>query len=228
MLLLCAQLESDMPRKKVFEYAGNRATVSWDSRVCIHIGECGRAKGDLFIGGRDPWCQPDLASDEEVADVVMRCPTGALTVEFADGTYAEQPEAVNTVTVAYNGPLFFRGRLTIEAVPDDAPGLAFRAALCRCGKSGNKPYCDNSHEKGGFSDYGAVGETGSDEYDTGGALSVKPVKDGPLIVGGNVTIRNSSGRDAWHGDRAALCRCGESANKPFCDGSHKQVGFKSD
>lgn len=217
-----------MPKKKVFEYRGENATVSWHSRLCIHVGECGRAKGDLFVGGRDPWCQPDLASDEEVADVVMRCPTGALTVEFVDDARVEQPEAVNTVTVAYNGPLFVRGRLAIEGAAEDAPGLAFRAALCRCGKSRNKPFCDNSHEKEGFSDYGAVGEAGSDAYETGGELSIKPVTDGPLILSGNLTIRNSSGREAWHGDRAALCRCGESANKPFCDGSHKRAGFKSD
>jgi CDGSH-type Zn-finger protein/uncharacterized Fe-S cluster protein YjdI len=217
-----------MAKKKVFEYPGERATVSWNSGLCIHIGECGRAKGELFIGGRNPWCQPDLTTNEEVADVVNRCPTGALTADFADGSGKEQAEPVNTVNVAYNGPLFVRGRLDIEDAPVDAPGLAFRAALCRCGKSRNKPYCDNSHEKDGFSDYGAVGETGADESGTGGELTIKPVKDGPLMFDGNLTIRNSSGRDAWHGERVALCRCGESANKPFCDGAHKRTGFKSE
>lgn len=217
-----------MPKKTVFQYPGKKATVFWNGRLCIHVGECGGAKGDLFVGGRDPWCQPDLTTNEEVADVVNRCPTGALTVDFADGSGKEQPEPVNTVNVAYNGPLFIRGRLVIEDAPTDAPGLAFRTALCRCGKSRNKPFCDNSHEKEGFSDYGAVGETGTDETSAGGELTIKPIKDGPLMFNGNVTIRNSSGRDAWHGDRVALCRCGESANKPFCDGTHKRAGFRSD
>jgi len=217
-----------MAKKAVFQYPGKEATVSWHGRLCIHIGECGRAKGELFVGGRDPWCQPDLTGNEEVADVVSRCPTGALTVDFADGSGREKPEPVNTVNVAYNGPLFVRGQLTIENAPADAPGLAFRAALCRCGKSANKPYCDNSHVKEGFSDYGAVGETGADEPGAGGELSIKPIKDGPLMLGGNLTIRNSSGRDAWQGKRVALCRCGESENKPFCDGTHKRAGFKSD
>lgn len=216
-----------MAKKTVFQYPGKEATVSWAGRLCIHIGECGRAKGELFVGGRDPWCQPDLTTNEEVAEIVNRCPTGALTVEFADGSVTEQPETVNTVSVAYNGPLFVRGHLVIDDAPADAPGLGFRAALCRCGKSSNKPYCDNSHEKVGFSDYGAVGETGRDEAGAGGELSIKPVEDGPLMFHGNLTIRNSGGRDAWQGDRVALCRCGESANKPFCDGAHKRVGFKS-
>lgn len=217
-----------MAKKTVFEYQGTKATVSWHRRLCIHVGECGRAKGDLFIGGRDPWCQPDLATDEEVAEVVRRCPTGALTAGFADGSGTEQPEPVNTVNVAYNGPLFVRGQLAIEDAPADAPGTRYRAALCRCGRSRNKPFCDNSHEKAGFLDYGAVGETGSDEHEDGGELAIKPIQDGPLMLDGNLTIRNSSGRDAWQGSRVALCRCGESANKPFCDGAHTRVGFKSD
>ena len=217
-----------MAKKTVFEYTGKNATVSWHRQLCIHVGECGRAKGDLFVGGRDPWCQPDLASNEETADVIRRCPTGALTVDFSDGSGVEEPDAANSVTVAYNGPLFVRGELAIEGAPADAPGVAFRAALCRCGKSRNKPFCDNSHEKAVFTDYGAVGESGPDSVDYGGPLTVKPVKDGPLMVSGNLTIHASSGRPAWHGTRAALCRCGASANKPFCDGSHKEAGFTSD
>jgi CDGSH-type Zn-finger protein/uncharacterized Fe-S cluster protein YjdI len=217
-----------MVKKTVFQYPGKKATVSWNSRLCIHVAECGRAKGELFVGGRDPWCLPDLTTNEEVSDVVNRCPTGALTVDFTDGSGKEPPEPVNTVNGAYNGPVVVRGHLTIEDAPADAPGLAFRAALCRCGKSRTKPFCDNSHEKEGFSDYGAVGETGTDEFVAGGELTIKQIKDGPLMFDGNLTIRNSSGRDAWRGERVALCRCGESANKPFCDGTHKRTGFKSE
>ena len=166
--LLLIAMRDEMAKKTIFQYQGTKATVSWNGRLCIHIAECGRAKGDLFVGGRDPWCQPDLVADEEVADVVRRCPTGALTVDFADGSGAEQPDPVNTVNVAYNGPLFVRGHLAIEGVPADTPGTGYRAALCRCGKSRNKPFCDNSHEKEGFSDYGAVGESGSPEHEDGG------------------------------------------------------------
>jgi uncharacterized Fe-S cluster protein YjdI len=139
-----------MAKKVVFQYPGQKATVEWHGRLCIHVGECGRAQGDLFVGGRDPWCQPDLASNEDVADVIGRCPTGALTSTFADVSGAEQPEPFNTVNVAYNGPLFVRGQLAIDGAPADAPGLACRAALCRCGQSKNKPFCDGSHKQAGF------------------------------------------------------------------------------
>lgn len=217
-----------MSDSKITKYAGKSAEVSWHGGLCIHIGECGRAKGDLFVGSRQPWCQPDLASDDQVQDVIMRCPSGALSVEFADGSRQETATPANTINVAYNGPLFVRGELEIEGAPADAPGLKFRAALCRCGQSKNKPFCDNSHESAGFRDYGAVGETGEPNPESGGPLTIKPVKDGPLMVKGNVTISGGSGRTSWSGKKVALCRCGASANKPFCDGSHKKTGFTSD
>ena len=217
-----------MSKKETFEYGGDHATVSWSGKLCIHVGECGRAKGDLFVGGRKPWCQPDLADDDEVTEVILRCPTGALSVEFADGRISETAPDENTVTVAYNGPLFVTGDLDIDGAPEDVPRLKFRAALCRCGQSKNKPFCDNSHEDAGFKDYGAVGESGSGTESTGGPLEIKPVKDGPVLVKGNLSIAASSGRKAWRGTQAALCRCGESNNKPFCDGQHKKVGFTSE
>ncbi len=217
-----------MSDEKTVEYAGTDTTVSWEGQLCIHIGECGRAKGELFVGGRQPWCQPDLVSREHVEEVVKRCPTGALSYRHADGTGEEQADAHNTVHVVYNGPLYLRGDLAIDGAPDNVPGLKYRAALCRCGQSKNKPFCDNSHLKAGFEDYGAVGDTGPGMEDAGGPLTVKVAADGPLLLKGNVTITAGSGRSAWSGKQAALCRCGASENKPFCDGSHKAAGFKGD
>lgn len=214
-------------KNPVFKYPGQSVDVFWDGRLCIHIGECGRAEGDLFVGGRKPWCQPDVATDDEVADVCERCPTGALSYEVRDGSREEQAVQVNTVTVVSRGPLYFRGQLQIDGAAEDQPGLRYRAALCRCGQSRNKPFCDNSHEKAGFSDYGAVGSKGDQSAASSGPLEVKAAPDGPLIVAGNFTIVAGSGREAWRGAHAALCRCGESANKPFCDGSHKAAGFKA-
>lgn len=217
------QLMSD---KDVVEYPGEDAVVTWNGKLCIHIGECGRAKGDLFVGGRKPWCDPNLASKEDIEEIVERCPTGALSVTVADGSYEESAPDQNTVHVSYNGPLFVRGHLEIDAAPTNVPGLKFRAALCRCGASQNKPFCDNSHEKIAFKDYGAVGERGVERLEPGGKLSVKPAKDGPLLVNGNLAISNSSGQEAWRGKQVALCRCGASENKPFCDGQHKAIDFK--
>jgi CDGSH-type Zn-finger protein/uncharacterized Fe-S cluster protein YjdI len=217
-----------MSEKKVFDYEGTEADVHWDARLCIHIGECGRADNQLFVGGRQPWCQPDLVSVEEIAEVVGRCPTGALTYERKDGGAGEAAQAGNVVSVMYNGPLYFRGDLEIDGAEEDMAGVRFRAALCRCGQSQSKPFCDNSHEDVEFRDAGAVGESGEGFEDPGGTLEVARAPNGPLLLSGNFTIVAASGRKAWKGKKAALCRCGQSKHKPFCDGSHKAAGFEAE
>ena len=217
-----------MSDQELSRYEGQKMDVDWDGRLCIHMGECGRAKGELFVGDRQPWCQPDRLTVDDVVDVVERCPTGALTYHGKDGRNAETAAPENVVMVTYNGPLFVRGDLALQGAPVDMPGVRFRVALCRCGKSNRKPFCDNSHETTGFRDYGAVGEKGPGLKNRGGKLAIKPLKDGPLLLSGNVTLKAGSGRVAWEGESVALCRCGESKNKPFCDGSHKETGFGSE
>lgn len=216
-----------MSAKYIYDYPGRQADVHWDERLCIHVAECGRAQGELFVNGRQPWCIPDTTSPEAVAEVCERCPSGALTYDDHSGR-TEVATRGNSVNVSYNGPLFVRGDLAIDGAAADMPGVRFRAALCRCGLSKNKPFCDNSHLEGGFSDYGAIGESGPGLETTGGPLEVRPLPDGPLLLRGNVTLTASSGRIAWQGQEVALCRCGASQNKPFCDGSHARVGFRSD
>ncbi len=216
-----------MSNDKITKYPGKNIDVQWAGRLCIHIGECGYSQGELFVGGRDPWCQPDLVDDENVRKVIRRCPSGALSYDDRAGGDNEKSPKSNTVQVVYKGPLFLHGELDIENAPQDMPGVRFRAALCRCGHSNNKPFCDNSHLKAGFEDFGAVGETGDENQVHGGRLSVRFIKNGPMMLSGNFAITAASGRYAWHGKQAALCRCGQSKNKPFCDGSHNVTGFTS-
>jgi CDGSH-type Zn-finger protein len=59
-------------------------------------------------------------------------------------------------------------------------------------------------------------------------LAITPTKDGPLMVEGNLEICCADGRVIEKTVKTWLCRCGHSANKPFCDGSHARVGFKAD
>lgn len=52
-------------------------------------------------------------------------------------------------------------------------------------------------------------------------------KNGPLKIKGNLTIKHIDGREETK-EEAYLCRCGQSENKPFCDGAHKKCGFKDE
>ncbi|NEX16306.1 MAG: hypothetical protein C1943_06670 [Halochromatium sp.] len=216
-----------MSDTKIQTFQGQDIDVHWDQRLCIHIGECGQADNSLFEAGREPWCVPDELSKAEVREVCERCPSGALSYVDKAGT-PEQPAAENSGQLVYNGPLYLTGELEIEGAPEDMPGLRFRAALCRCGASKNKPFCDNSHIEAGFEDFGAIGKSGPGLEATGGPLKIKAIPDGPLKIEGNLTLRAASGRIAWQGAKTALCRCGASKNKPFCDASHRAAGFKSD
>ena len=217
---------SDRPNKSpVKTFAGEKVDVTWDKRLCIHIGECGRAEGDLFEGGRDPWCQPDVTSGDSVEEVVERCPTGALVAIRKDGGATETAPTSNSITVANSGPLYVAGELKVQGAAADMAGVKFRAALCRCGESKNKPFCDNTHESNGFRDRGAIGQTGPGLEAEGGALAINAAPNGPLLLAGNFSLVTAAGRVAWSGTKAALCRCGASKNKPFCDGSHVDAGF---
>ncbi len=214
-----------MSKKRQLDFAGQEIDVHFDGRLCIHVSECGNSKGELFVGDREPWCAPDLVSKAEVREIIERCPTGALTYTDKAGV-PESPAPTNSLKIANDGPLYLTGDLLIEGAGEDMPGVQFRAALCRCGASKNKPFCDNSHIEANFRDPGAVGDRGPGLTATGGKLKVEMRPDGPLALTGNLSIHAGSGRLAWEGEKAFLCRCGASKNKPFCDGTHKKIGFK--
>lgn len=132
--------------------------------------------------------------------------------------------AVNVVTVRENGPLAVRAPVTIDGNP-----VGFNVKLCRCGGSHTKPFCDGSHRTNGFV---AAGEVAPVEFtplaEHGGPLEVRPTPNGPLHLIGNVEIVTHSGKTICCMTEVWLCRCGHSGHKPFCDGTHKKIGFRSD
>lgn len=58
-------------------------------------------------------------------------------------------------------------------------------------------------------------------------VKIQATKHGPLVVSGDVEILDSDGQLMQAGKQVALCRCGHSNNKPFCDGMHRKSGFQS-
>ncbi len=211
------------------------------------------------------------------------------------------------ISIAEHGPYLVSGAVPLrrrEPIVSEhgeplnwATGTEFetkdRYALCRCGGSDNKPFCDGTHARDGFDGtetaptdtyaerataYPGTGITVHDDrgicehagfcgnqvtnvwkmaaktddtvvrgqvmamidrcpsgaltYEVGGEV-VEPVlpaeidviTDGPLWVTGGVPIERSDGATCEIRNRVTLCRCGASANKPLCDGSHREVGF---
>lgn len=122
-------------------YPGERVTVTYDVTRCVHFGECVRGLGAVFDTTRRPWITPDAAPPGEVAEVVRRCPSGALHYTLP-GAAPEPPDRPTTVRPVHDGPLLLRGDLTITT--PDGEVRDTRAALCACGRTANVPYCDKS------------------------------------------------------------------------------------
>ena len=209
------------------KYEGAALDVFYDKKRCIHAGECGRGLRAVFDGKRTPWIEPDKAAPDDVIKVIERCPTGAVTYARKDGGPAEAFPARNLVQVVPHGPLYASGEIVIRNSDGSELPPQARVALCRCGQSKNKPYCDDSHLAAGFKDAGPVASDAKGEAPGAGRLTVGCAKNGPLVLAGPVCVRSAAGRDAFHGQKAALCRCGASENKPFCDGTHNKIGFQA-
>jgi CDGSH-type Zn-finger protein/uncharacterized Fe-S cluster protein YjdI len=210
--------------ERISVYEGKHLDITYDRGRCIHAAECGRGSKMLFDVSKDPWCDPDLVTPEKAVRVVERCPSGALTYAPKGDLEAEKPEGHNRIWVNPHGPLYVRGDVELET--KEGKVRHTRVALCRCGQSAIKPYCDGSHEKAKFRDAGPVNSDPEGEVTSNGELQITPAERGPLLLKGPHTIHAGSGRVAQHADKNALCRCGNSKNKPFCDGSHKDAGFQ--
>lgn len=210
--------------------AGKDATIYFDSQKCIHSRGCVLSHPDVFVPNVEgAWIHPDAQSVEELMHVAKSCPSGAIRVvrsrpkagETAD---SDAPPMVNFLRVRENGPLAIEAELLVLGERQASP----RATLCRCGKSAQKPFCDGSHTTAGFV---ASGEPATSSIEAlaqrNGPLDVQPVPNGPLRLVGNLEVVSGTGRTCNKVTEAYLCRCGQSNNKPYCDGSHKAAGFSA-
>jgi CDGSH-type Zn-finger protein/uncharacterized Fe-S cluster protein YjdI len=206
---------------------GRDVTVRFSAHRCIHSRGCVLGHPEVYVPNvKGEWIHPDAASAETVMMTALTCPSGAIRVARNDGTaHSDVPPVVNTVRVRENGPLAIEAELSIRGGAQATP----RATLCRCGQSKNKPFCDGAHTGAGFS---ATGEPAAKEFTAlevrNGPVNVQPLPNGPLVVTGNLEVVSGTGRTIHKVTRTALCRCGQSKNKPYCDGSHTAAGFVAD
>ncbi|HEY5007807.1 MAG TPA: CDGSH iron-sulfur domain-containing protein, partial [Caulobacteraceae bacterium] len=200
-------------------------TLRFDAARCIHSRHCVLGAPSVFLANvKGPWLHPETVSVERCGEIARDCPSGAITYERRDGGPQETPPAVNVLSVRENGPYAVHAQIELAG-----QAAMFRATLCRCGKSANKPFCDNSHRAAGFTATGEPLTVDSDPLDArDGVLAITPLVDGPLQINGAVEICSGTGRTLNRVENARLCRCGASGTKPFCDGSHARVGFRSE
>lgn len=138
--------------RRVQEYRSDELVVTFDPNLCIHARRCVTGLPAVFDVRRRKWIEPAAAPAAEVIEVIQRCPSGALQYHRLDGASDEQPDAEGSLRPQPNGPLYVRGEITIIDAEGGVLAEGTRFALCRCGGSRNKPFCDNSHIALGFTD----------------------------------------------------------------------------
>lgn len=215
-------------KKKIHTYEGEEITVTYDTKRCIHAGECTRGLPDVFDIDKSPWIQPDQAPADTVADVIEKCPTGALQYMMKKKDRTEQPQSRNRIKLNSDGPIYFFGDLEVQNHEGNTVLKDTRFAFCRCGASDNKPACDNTHKETHFkadasADRSKMPEVDEENHDR---LLIKLMKNGPAILEGSYTMESPDFGEHTSDKGVALCRCGGSSTKPFCDGTHKEIGFE--
>jgi len=210
---------------RIHRYEGEEVVIEFDLARCIHTGDCTRDLPDVFNTRRTGrWVHPDAAQANEVARICANCPTGALRCinMSADQGMDAAPE-FNIIQIQADGPLYVHANMTVNGIAEPR----YRVALCRCGASRLMPYCDNSHREIDFRDDGRVVVPLPSPAAAKGALSIRTCPDGPLILEGPFTLVDGADHEVCKSSRAAMCRCGASNMKPYCDGSHTTTGFQS-
>jgi uncharacterized Fe-S cluster protein YjdI len=136
------------------DYATDEIVVHWDSDKCAHSTNCVRGLPVVFDTSRKPWIAVDAASADEVAAAVDRCPSGALSYTRLDGVEpgpaghrpVTEDDVRAVVIVRKSGPYVIEGPVRIETSDGEVLGIERRVFVCRCGRSGTKPFCDGSHK----------------------------------------------------------------------------------
>lgn len=131
-----------MNNEIVKKYENDDLIVNWRPHLCIHAKECVKSLPKVYNPNERPWIKIENASTEELIAQINKCPSGALSYDSKNMTTNESISKTEVeINALPNGPLIIKGSHKINGKQTD------QSALCRCGASQNKPFCDGSHAK---------------------------------------------------------------------------------
>ncbi|WP_297798032.1 (4Fe-4S)-binding protein [uncultured Eudoraea sp.] len=138
-------------REIIKEYSNGDLTVVWKPKKCIHSAICVNTLPKVYDPNKKPWIEPKNASINELKSQIDKCPSGALTYYLKGETENLVDMSDKTsVEVMANGPLLVHGALEVKDASGKSENKSGVTALCRCGASDKKPYCDGAHKKINF------------------------------------------------------------------------------
>lgn len=133
------------------KYTNGEITVVWKPDLCIHSTLCWKGLGAVFQPKERPWVRMDGATSEQIMAQVDKCPSGALSWQRNVSTEVmPEMDASTVIEVTSDGPLIVSGRITLKHTDGREESKDRKTALCRCGQSSKKPFCDGTHTKVGF------------------------------------------------------------------------------
>lgn len=136
-------------------YTNGEITIVWKPAMCIHSTKCWKGAAglmDVFNPMVKPWIKPEGASSERIIAQIGQCPSGALSYFHNEqpASPEQEPNSTQIVEVLQNGPLLVYGNITVKDKDGNETPKNNVTAFCRCGQSGEKPYCDGSHARSSF------------------------------------------------------------------------------
>ncbi|MDX2279881.1 MAG: (4Fe-4S)-binding protein [Saprospiraceae bacterium] len=134
------------------KYSNKDITVVWKPDACIHSALCWHGLLEVFDPRKKPWINLEAADTERIIAQIEKCPSGALSwiKNDAGKPSVEHVDVETIVETIPNGPLMVYGNIAVKDAAGNETHKNKVTAFCRCGASGNKPYCDGTHQKIGF------------------------------------------------------------------------------
>ncbi|MFT5573858.1 MAG: putative Fe-S cluster protein YjdI [Cryomorphaceae bacterium] len=130
------------------EYANDQVTVVWQPSKCSHSAVCAKGLAEVFNPKQRPWINMQGSDSDSIVKTVKQCPSGALSIK-GDELKPQAGADDVVIKVLANGPMLVKCKVSFT-MPDGTTKEVANPALCRCGASANKPFCDGAHVKAGF------------------------------------------------------------------------------
>ena len=131
------------------DLGGTGLSIRDDRSICVHAGVCGTKATNLWKLVEETG---DTTARLQAMNMIDACPSGALTYTLDGASDANEQSLPTQVQIIDDGPLYLQGGITVESAEGERYEVRNRVALCRCGASANKPYCDGAHSEAGFAD----------------------------------------------------------------------------
>ena len=127
-------------------YDNGEITIAWKPSICIHSKLCWKNLPHVFNPREKPWIKHTAAETKVITDQIDKCPSGALSYTYNNKTNTTM-ENQTKIEIAANGPILIHGTIELKNSDGKIEIKENMTALCRCGASANKPYCDGTHRK---------------------------------------------------------------------------------